>query len=248
LVDKKEVINGWPLETGDYITGDINSPVAVVTLGSHMSEPLIEAGAAVSGPLHTENLGIEKIVVNTISNTNLRYLIVCGSEVQGHITGQTMQALYDNGIDPDKKNIIGSPGAIPFVENLTVEAVERFQDQFTLINMVDNENEDEIIAKIKECINNNPEPYEKDAMIVEINEKEEQEEQEDEIDITTSTGNVDTASLRLLEIEDRIRNIKTEVKQVAIHDKLLSGYYAGKIEGIAVGFILTIILVILLIH
>ena len=149
MVEKKEIGDNWPFETGDFVVGDVTSPVAVVTLGSNMNEYFENSEVAIAGPLHTENLGIEKMVTNIISNSNLRYLIICGSEVQGHITGKTVEALYENGIDPEKKTILGSPGAIPFVENLPVEAVERFQDQIELISMIDNENVDEIDQKNK---------------------------------------------------------------------------------------------------
>ena len=56
MVDKTEVIEGWPLETGDYAVGEPQCPVAVVTLGSKMNDEVIKEGAAIAGPLHTENL------------------------------------------------------------------------------------------------------------------------------------------------------------------------------------------------
>ena len=248
MPDKKEVDGNWPHETGDYAVGDPQSPVAVVTLGSKMNEDIVERGAAIAGPLHTENLGIEKVVVNTISNPNIRYMIVCGSEVQGHITGKTMEALYENGIDPEKKVIIGSPGAIPFVENLSVEAIDRFQDQITLISMIDNEDLDEIEEKIKYCLDNDPGAYSMDAMIVELNEAVDDEEEE-EVSTSTQTqitGSVDSSRVTLLEIETRIRLLKLHIKQIGSLQKTSSGYYAGKIEGLVIGFILTIIILTLL--
>ena len=249
MPDKKEVDKNWPHETGDYAIGDVQSPVAVVTLGSKMNEELVERGAAIAGPLHTENLGIEKVVVNTISNPNIRYMIVCGSEVQGHITGKTMEALYENGIDPEKKVIIGSPGAIPFVENLSVEAIERFQDQITLISMIDNEDLDEIEEKIKYCLDNDPGAYSMDAMIVQLNEAVDDEEEETTDTTQTqtqSTSSVDSSMVTLLEIETRIRLLKLHIKQIGSLQKTSSGYYAGKIEGLVIGFILTIIILTLL--
>lgn len=248
MVDKKEVIQNWPLETGDFSVGDSSSPVAIISLGSNMNDDLVDAGAAISGPLHTENLGIEKVVANVIANPNIRFVIICGSEVQGHITGKTMEALYENGIDSEKKSIIGSPGAIPFVENLPIEAVERFQEQVSIISMINNENIDEISAKITECVNNDPGAYDEEAFIVEFNESEEEEETEDISDnIVSSSASVDSAALILLEVENRINIIKSEVNEIASLEKISAGYYAGKIEGIVIGFILTLILLILLV-
>lgn len=248
MVEQVEVIDGWPLETGDYAIGDNQSPVAVVTLGSKMNDDVVAKGAAIAGPLHTENLGIEKVVANTISNPNLRFVIVCGSEVQGHITGKTMEALYENGIDPEKKSIIGSPGAIPFVENLSVEAVERFQNQITLISMINNENLDEIEAKIDECKNNNPGAYEEEALIVELNDvKDEDEDESTDTPTQEIVGDVSTSALMLLEVDTRLRFLKAEINEIGSIEKFSSGYYAGKIEGIVIGFCITLIFILILI-
>ena len=111
MVDKKAPADGWPVISGDYVVGDPESPVAVTTLASHIEAEL--TGAAIAGPCKTENLGIEKVVANIISNPNIRFLILAGAEVQGHITGQSIIALYENGADPDKKKITGATGAIP---------------------------------------------------------------------------------------------------------------------------------------
>ena len=247
MVEKKDVIEGWPLETGDYDVGDVQCPVAVVTLGSKMNEDVVNRGAAIAGPLHTENLGIEKVVANVISNSNIRFLIVCGSEVQGHITGKTMEALYENGIDPEKKVILGSPGAIPFVENLSVEAVERFQKQVTLISMINNENLDEIEQKIKECISQDPGAYEEDAMIVELNDvKEEESEEVEEVTEEITGSGVDSSIVVLEHVESRIRYLKGQINEIAAMERFSSGYYAGRMEGIAIGFCFTLIIVLIL--
>ena len=83
MADKKEPAAGWPVISGDYIVGDPESPVAVTTLASHIEAEL--SGAAIAGPCKTENLGVEKVVANIISNPNIRFLILAGAEVQGHI-------------------------------------------------------------------------------------------------------------------------------------------------------------------
>ncbi len=247
MVDKTEVVSGWPLETGDYAVGDAQSPVAVVTLGSKMNDEIVGLGAAIAGPLHTENLGIEKVVTNIVSNPNIRFLIVCGSEVQGHITGETVKALYENGIDPETKSILKSPGAIPFVENLSLEAVERFQEQLTIIDMINNENLDEISAKIDECIDDDPGCFEEEPMIIQLNEKEEESQEEESIQpMESSTSSVDSYSLNLLQIENRIRSMKLEINEIGSIEKFSSGYYAGKIQGIVIGFVLTLILLLIL--
>ena len=171
MVEKKPTAEEWPVITGDYIVGDPESPVAVATLASHIEEIPSTAGAAIAGPCKTENLGIEKVVANIISNTNIRYLMLCGAEVMGHITGQSIQALHENGCDDEKKKIIGAIGAIPFVENLPFDAIERFQKQVQIINLIDNEDGKAITNKVKELIEKDPSAWEEEPLVFEIDEE-----------------------------------------------------------------------------
>ena len=108
---------------------------------------------------------------NIISNPNIRFLILCGAEVQGHITGQSIQALHENGCDPEKKKITGATGAIPFVENIPMEGVERFQQQVELVDLIDNEDGGAITAKVKECIEKDPGALEEDALVIDLDEE-----------------------------------------------------------------------------
>lgn len=171
MVEKKPTAEEWPVITGDYIVGDPESPVAVATLASHIEEIPSAAGAAIAGPCKTENLGIEKVVANIISNPNIRYLMLCGAEVMGHITGQSIQALHENGCDDEKKKIIGAIGAIPFVENLPFDAIERFQKQVQIINLIDNEDGKAITNKVKELIEKDPSAWEEEPLVFEIDEE-----------------------------------------------------------------------------
>ena len=136
--------------------------------------PVIElSGAAIAGPCKTENLGIEKVVANIISNPNIRFLILAGAEVQGHITGQSFKALHENGADADKKKIIGATGAIPFVENVPLEGVERFQQQLEIVDLIDTEDVGAIQSKINECVEKDPGAVEADPIVMEVDEKNE---------------------------------------------------------------------------
>jgi tetrahydromethanopterin S-methyltransferase subunit A len=171
MVDKKSPADGWPVISGDYVVGDPESPVAVTTLASHIEADL--TGAAIAGPCKTENLGIEKVVANIISNPNIRFLILAGAEVQGHITGQSFKALHENGADPDKKKIIGATGAIPFVENVPLEGVERFQQQLEIVDLIDTEDIGAIQAKINECVEKDSGAFEAEPIVMEVDEKNE---------------------------------------------------------------------------
>ncbi|NYB25751.1 MAG: tetrahydromethanopterin S-methyltransferase subunit A [Methanobacteriaceae archaeon] len=171
MTNKKTPAEGWPILVGDYAIGEPENPVAVVTLGSHMEDMPVKAGAAISGSLHTENLGIEKVMGNIISNPNLRYLVVCGSEVQGHITGQTIKALHENGVEPEKRKIIGATGAIPYIENIPLEGIERFRSQVEMVDLVDTEDRSEITAQIQGCIEKDPGAVEEETVVIKLPEK-----------------------------------------------------------------------------
>ncbi|MGC9514849.1 tetrahydromethanopterin S-methyltransferase subunit A [Methanocrinis sp.] len=146
----------WPPIRGDYRLGDPGSRIAVVTLAS-----LLEAsGAAIWGPCKTENLGVEKVVANLISNSNLRFLLVCGAESKGHLPGDSILALHRDGIDGEGR-IVGSKGAIPFIENLSKEAIDRFQRQVEVIDrigLVDEAEIEEIVREYRDLSEPFPEP------------------------------------------------------------------------------------------
>ena len=232
MADKKSPAEGWPVVNGDYIVGDPESPVAATTLGSHNEQIPVDAGAAIAGPCKTENLGIEKMVANLISNPNIRFLILCGSEVQGHITGQSIEALHNNGVD-EKRKISGATGAIPFIENIPDEGLERFQQQMEVVNMVDIEDAGKIQAKVKECIEKDPGAFEEEAMVIKVEEGGAEEEEGEEIKPVAP----ETAL-----IEARMRNIQTQVKSVGGLQRIFAGMYAGKVQGIMLGLAFTLVI------
>jgi len=233
MADKKSPADGWPIINGDYQVGDPESPVAATTLGSHNEDVPVAAGAAIAGPCKTENLGIEKVVANIISNPNIRFLILCGSEVQGHITGQSIEALHANGVDPDKRKIIDATGAIPFVENVPDEGIERFQTQVEVISMIDNEDAGAIQAKVKECVEKDPGAFEEEAYVIALDEGGSDEDDGEEVRPVAP----ETAL-----IEARMRNIQTQIKMVAAVQKELAGNYVGKVQGMMMGFVFTLVL------
>jgi len=130
-----KIAETWPILSGKYEIGNKESNVAVVTIASKISFP--KDLFTLCGEMRTENLGVERVILNTISNCNIRYIIVCGKESKGHFAGQSLIAIHENGIDANGR-IIGSKGAIPFIENIPREAVERFRRQVKkVINLID---------------------------------------------------------------------------------------------------------------
>lgn len=233
MAEKKAPAEGWPVINGDYVVGDPESPVAAATLASHIEQIPVDAGAAIAGPCKTENLGIEKMMANLISNPNIRFLVLCGSEVQGHITGQSIEALHANGVDPEKRKIVEATGAIPFIENIPDEGIERFQQQLEIVSIIDTEDAAAIQSKIKECIEKDPGAFEEEAMVVKVEEGGEEEEEGEAVPPVAP----ETAL-----IEARMRNIQTQIKTIGGINRIFAGMYAGKVQGIVVGLAFTLII------
>lgn len=144
---------------GEFTTCKDKSSVAVVLLNIGYNPP---DTVAIYGYLKTENIGIEKIVANIISNPHIRYLFICGEDIRGHRSGSSIVALHKNGFD-DKHRIINAPGAIPYIENLDVKAIIRFQKQIEIVNLIGVTDTTEINKKINNYIKKSPpsfgEPY-----------------------------------------------------------------------------------------
>ncbi|WFN37072.1 tetrahydromethanopterin S-methyltransferase subunit A [Methanomicrobium antiquum] len=238
MADKKSPASGWPKIQGDYHTGDANSPVVVVTMGSHLDEQgICDAGAAMCGSCKTENLGLEKIVANVVANPNIRFLITCGTEVKGHLSGQCLKALHAGGVEGGK--IVGAQGAIPFIENLNAEAIKRFQEQIEVIDIMESEDVGAIKAKISELTARDPGAFEAEAMVVEVKEE----------------GGADgavvaTANPQFLEIEARLNEIETKLEfadaEIAQRVGRKIGRDIGILYGLTAGLIVFMMLLVLL--
>lgn len=232
MVLKKKPAEPWPVITGEYEVGNPESPVAVCSCGSHLhGADLIAAGAALAGPCKTENIGIEKMVANVVSNPNIRFIVITGMEVKGHITGQAVHAFTQSGIDKEGR-IIGAKGAIPFIQNLTPESIERWKTQVEPVLMMDTEDMGTITGKIKELVSRDPGALDVDPMIIEIKEGGAEEE----------AGGLKPMAAEVVEVRTRMRGIDTAVTNVGLLNKLQAGIYAGKIEGIALGMTIVLIL------
>ena len=143
----------WPFVPGTYFVSDPAASVAVCTLGSVDLAPLVAAqppeGLCITGKVETENIGIEKIIKNVLSNPAIRFLLCVGNEPPKHLTGATLVALFENGID-ENKNIPGSPGMRPMLPNTSVEEVEAFRAQVEPVVMIGCMDVAEIHAKVRE--------------------------------------------------------------------------------------------------
>ena len=133
---------------GEFTACSPQGCIAVVLLNIEYTPP---ENIAIYGRLKTENIGIEKIIANTISNPHIRFLLVCGEDIRGHRSGSSLLALHKNGIDQNHR-IIDAPGAIPYIENLREEAIKRFQAQLSVIDLIGEREKEKIDAVLTDCI------------------------------------------------------------------------------------------------
>jgi tetrahydromethanopterin S-methyltransferase subunit A len=158
--------DGWPPLPGDYRVLRHGAPVAVCTLNSdRLMDELARRGPeglAIVGTMRTENLGIERLIRNTLGNPNLRYLVLCGDDTRqaiGHLPGQSLQALFEHGIDGQGR-IRGASGKRPVLKNVTPAHVAAFRRQVELVALVGETSPAVVSDHILRCAKRAPESFE----------------------------------------------------------------------------------------
>ncbi len=155
----KKTKHEWPYVPGKYFVLDSSAPVAASTLGSvALAEEISQArpnGLCIVGKVETENIGIEKIIKNVLSNPAIRYLICAGDEPPKHLTGATLIALFQNGMD-ERNRIIASPGMRPILPNTSVDEVQAFRTQVEPVDMIGCTDVAVIHAKVEELAETAP--------------------------------------------------------------------------------------------
>lgn len=141
----------WPVVAGEYYALDEDASVAVSTLASvQLAEDLATRkprGLAIVGKTETENIGIDKVVKNVISNPSIRYLIVAGEDPVGHLSGKTLLALAEHGIDSHGR-VAGSSGRRPVLRNVSPDEVQAFRERVQVVDMLGCLSADEISARV----------------------------------------------------------------------------------------------------
>jgi len=219
---------GWPAVSGEFTVGDETNQIVLVTLGSSIDVSGVIDRIAISGTMKTENIGIEKVIANIISNPNIRYLIVCGAEVHGHLAGDAFLAIHRSGID-EKNRIIGASGAIPFISNLSSKEVDRFREQVEIIDLVNVEDIEQIKQAIDACAPKEPFPAE--PMVVALGKAAQADEGSDTI-----------LTPEAVSIESRLRILEQEMKDLGKLNKFMSGIVSGIWQGLTSGFVATLLI------
>jgi len=155
---------GWPPLPGAYRVLRYQAAVAVCTLtGEDLAPAVVRAAGreiAVVGALHTENLGIERLIQNVLANPHVRFVIVCGPDSQqavGHYPGQSLVALARQGID-DRGRIVGAQGRRPLLKNLNPETVAHFREVVEVVDLIGETNVTPVLLEAGRCAARNPGP------------------------------------------------------------------------------------------
>ncbi len=151
----------WPSVVGEYFVIDKTAHVAVSTLASVALATELAGrkpkGLAIVGKTETENIGVDKVVKNIVTNKTIQYLVVAGDDPVGHLSGKTLLALAQDGIDASGR-VIGSPGKRPILRNASAEEIQSFREQVEVIDMLGCVDAAEIAARVAALAPKQPAP------------------------------------------------------------------------------------------
>ncbi len=136
--------------------GNLKSSIAICVLSSilllkEIANSELMNNISLVGRLFSENKGIDSIIRHVNSNSNVKIIIICGKEGQGHKPGSSLIALYKNGVDGDGR-IINSYSPDPFLTVSKTE-VKKFQSRVRIINKIGIANFEEISSLVSSIQN-----------------------------------------------------------------------------------------------
>jgi len=159
---------------------------------------------------------------------------MCGIEVTGHVTGGSFKALWETGIDSASKKINEAPGAIPYVDHLSAEAVERFQKQISMVDMISVEDTSTIKAKIEELSKQSPGPYPEPPYIVKM--EAEKKEAAAEVAIPLAP----TVPVSMDSLNSTVEDLRYKVQLIGRDRRLTTAVTSMRWMGIALGLALSL--------
>ncbi|RMF28657.1 MAG: tetrahydromethanopterin S-methyltransferase subunit A [Candidatus Nitrosothermus koennekii] len=102
---------------------------------------------ALAARLFSENKGIDKIIEYSHNNPELKYIILSGKDVKGHLAGDALLALKKYGVD-DNNRIINAKGKEPIL-SIDKGIIDEFRYRVEIINLIGVTD----ITKIRNVIN-----------------------------------------------------------------------------------------------
>lgn len=102
------------------------------------------------GRLLSENRGIDNVLETIHNFPQMRYLILCGRDVKGHLPGQALISLYKYGTR-DNGYIVGARGSNPTLKS-TKEAIMYFRTNIEIVDLIGSRDIGQLILLIDELI------------------------------------------------------------------------------------------------
>ena len=151
---RPSAIAAWPPHPGDYVLGNPEGSVAICTLSNRdLPARLVAAGepaVAIAGRCDTENIGVEKVVLNLLANPRIRWLVICGAEAKGHRAGDAFLRLKERGVDADMR-VLESASWRPILKNLSLLDVAQFRQQIEEVNLIGITDIEGILDAVRDC-------------------------------------------------------------------------------------------------
>jgi thymidylate synthase len=123
----------WPIFHKELLrVGNFDSSIAICTLWTQkdvICKSLPRDKYSVCANLYTPQ-GINFLIKNVLANPKIRYIIMCGKEMNG--SGKALLDLMNKGVDKNNK-IVDSEAYID--SNISSEMLKRFKDGVSLIDM-----------------------------------------------------------------------------------------------------------------
>lgn len=125
-----------PIKAEYYLGKGKNSAVCTLADMSLLEEisrtDAIMNRVLIAGRLLSENKGIDEIIKFSDQHQSLDRIILCGREAKGHMPGQALLALLNNGIDA-RGRIIGAIGHYPYLVSDS-SSVAEFRKRITIVH------------------------------------------------------------------------------------------------------------------
>ena len=162
---------GWPPMPGEFEVLSFSAPVAVCTLhdlelvgAMFAARP---AGLSIVGAMQTENLGVERLIENVVTNPHLRVVVLCGEDTAGrvgHFPGQTLLALVEHGVDADRR-VRGARGRRPVLKNVDTALIEHFREQVRILDHRGEQDVSVLASLVERAAEEAPGPMERAAPV-----------------------------------------------------------------------------------
>jgi hypothetical protein len=107
------------------------------------------AGLCIVGLSETWEVGLCKVIKDTIVKPGIRYLLVCGSDPHGYHLGRALLAVKEGGVD-ERMRVAGLRGAPVVLDDVSKDEVEAFREHIDVVDMTWTNDAEAIVAKINE--------------------------------------------------------------------------------------------------